>query len=130
MTNQDTSHRLNYVGQIEDLIPEHTRFTDPFLFYLPKFLTDPQFNNLNAEKALDFARIAVSYDKPEIVKDALKILNKLVDEKNGSLKPSSRDIFYENRHFTWKELGKFSANRDIIMHVLNKTLFVLTIGKT
>jgi hypothetical protein len=129
MNLSDNVKRSQIIGQIRDLIPNTSSFTDPFLYYLPNLLTSAEFKNINAEKTLDFVRLAVKYEKPQIVIDALKILNQLIDPQVGTLKRPDKEFFYENNNFFWKELGGYTESPDVIMHILNKTLFVITVGK-
>ena len=127
--NSDDPNRLIQLGQIRDLIHDSTLHTDPFLYYLPHLLATHDFSNMNIPKVLDFTRIAVREDKPTIVSDALQILNKLVHHEDGSLKRPAPDIFYNNRNFSWNELGGHTKAVDVISHIFNKTLFVISMGQ-
>jgi hypothetical protein len=128
MTDTDKL-KLRLLGEITDMIPNELIHDNPFLRFLPQLLVTPEFSNLNLEKVKNFTRLAIAEDKQSVVADALKILNQLIRPDDGSLKKSAPDIFYGNYHFNWKELGNNTTAPDVIRHVLNKTLFVISLGQ-
>lgn len=99
--------------------------TEPFLYYLPDILTRPHFEKINLDSLLTFVQHA--RNETDIMKDALKILNSMVVPNEGHLLPPSPDMFYNNTHFLWKELGSHTESIDAIMHIINKTLFSLSL---
>lgn len=119
--------RLDYIGQVRDLVSRTSSYTDPFLYYFPDILLKPEFEHLNYQSILRFTRLALLPEKSPLIADALKILNKLVNPQDGQLLPPSRDMFYENQNFFWHELGVHTTAVDVIMHVLNKIMFVSTL---
>ncbi|OGG05048.1 hypothetical protein A2Z33_07245 [Candidatus Gottesmanbacteria bacterium RBG_16_52_11] len=128
MTGTDKNRRLVTIGQIRDLVPKMARYTDPFLYYLPDILNRPEFLDVNAEKVLEFVRQALNYKKQPMVSDALTILNRMVDKEDGSLKMPAEDLFYGNYSFKYKELGSHKTPSAMILHILNRTLFVTSVG--
>lgn len=127
--NYKTDRKSDIIGQIHDLVNTKNPNIDPFLFHLPSLLVTPPFEHIDPAKALTFAKIALRPEAPPIVADARKILNQLINPYDGTLINSGPNIFYENRSFFWKELGGHTSPVDIILHILNKTLFVTSVGQ-
>jgi hypothetical protein len=63
------------------------------------------------------------------MKDALLILNRIVRPEDGSFIEPSKEVFYENQHFVWAELGGHTRPTDIISHIFNKIMFYINVGK-
>src|SRR4030042_776265 len=90
----------------------------PFLYYLPKYITE--YSMINPDHAVVFAETALKHEKLPIMKDALLILNRIVKPEDGTFMTPTKEIFYENRHFFWSELGGYTRPTDIISHIFNK----------
>lgn len=120
---------IDYTGQIKDLISQALPYKDPFLYYLPQLLQMPEFTGLSSKKLLDFVQQAVQFDKKPVIHDALQILNRLVDPNDGRLLTPTPEHYYENYSFSWSELGNRKDVISVINHVLNKSLFQLSLGQ-
>lgn len=103
--------------------------TQPFLYYLPELLTKTPLSQIDPNQAAAFAQLSTGNKSLPLVKDALLILNRLIHTEEGSLKEPARDIFYGNNSFFWSELGEHTTACDVILHVFNKTIFHLSLGK-
>ena len=120
--------KLNSIGEIKDLVAQTQPHTDPFLYYLPTLLTMKDFENIHSGKLTAFVKEAVLYERKPIIRDAMNVLNKLVDPNDGTLLTPTPAHYYENYSFSWKELGERKNVIDVIMHILNKSLFQLSLG--
>jgi hypothetical protein len=125
----DTNNHLYISGRLRDMLTGVDALENPFLYHLPQLLLTQDFKLVNPSDAVTFTEMATKYEKMPLILDALKILNRLVDPVDGSLLVPSRDMFYENRSFFWKELGNRTGAADVIMHVFNKTIFFSSLGK-
>ena len=123
------SRRLEIVGHLRGLLDGRDTNSDPFLKFLPDMLENPGLVNIDPNHALKFTELALKYNKTLLIQDALKILNKIVDPEDGSLKIPGSDMFYDNRNFFWKELGDHTNAVDVILHIFNKTIFLISLGK-
>jgi hypothetical protein len=124
----DSSNQNDYHGQIKDLVSQALPHNDPFLYYLPNLLAMPEFSLLHSKKLVEFVQQAVLYEKKPIIEDALRILNKLVDPNDGRLLTPTPAHYYQNYSFSWSELGNKKDVVSVINHVLNKSLFQLSLG--
>jgi hypothetical protein len=129
MTQSAQDTRLNALGQIQDLVGHVNYEKDPFLYYLPELLCKPEFALIDATKMLQFVTVALKPEKPPIMIDALKILNQIVNAEDGSLQTPAPNFFYDNQNFLWKELGGHERPVDVILHMVNKVLFVASVGQ-
>lgn len=120
--------RSHDIGNITDLVIQTNPYEHPFLHYFPELLKKTELAHLNTEQAYAFTKIALQYEKPEIVSDALHILDKLIRPDDGSLKVASRDMFFDNRSFFWSNLGGRTESVDVITHIFNKVSFILQLG--
>jgi hypothetical protein len=125
----DKKNRHEIIGQLEDLLVGRDSYLDPFLKFLPDMLENPSLNSIDPAHAVKFAELALKYDKTPLIRDALKILNKLVDPQDGSLNIPGPDIFYENHNFFWTELGEHTSATEVILHIFNKTIFRSSLGE-
>jgi hypothetical protein len=102
---------------------------EPFLFHLPTLLTHKALSSIKPEQAIRFATLALKHERPVIIHDAIKILNRTINPEDGSFKEASTNMFYENQSFFWRDLGEHTKITDIILHVFNKTLFEIMVGQ-
>jgi hypothetical protein len=123
-------NREDMLGKLKDMLIRVDPEINPFLFYLPNLLDQKQFSGIDPAQAVTFTEMTLRYDKNPLVKDAIMILNRLVNPLDGSLIAPSREIFYENRSFFWDELGNHTRASDIISHIFNKVIFFSNIGKS
>lgn len=128
MATTASEKRSLHIGNITDLVTQTNPHEFPFLHYFPELLRKPEFAHINAEQAYAFTKIGLQYEKPQIVSDALHILNKLVRPEDGSLRLASRDMFFDNRSFFWSNLGGRIESVDVITHIFNKVSFTLQLG--
>lgn len=124
----DTTTKDQAIGIIKDLVTQTTAYRDPFLYYLPVLLMDPLFVELKPERVVLFVKEALNAERKPIVAEALLILNQLVDPEDGRLLTPTPVLFYEKHFFAWRELGGRVGVVNTIMHVLNKSLFTLSLG--
>jgi hypothetical protein len=102
---------------------------EPFLFHLPSLLSNKALSSIKLEQAIQFATLALKHERPVIITDAIKILNRTINPEDGSLKQASVNLFYENQSFFWRDLGGHTEITDVILHVFNKTLFEIMVGQ-
>jgi hypothetical protein len=121
--------KQNAVGELKDLIERVDKRINPFLYYLPEIITKPQLTGINPVQAVLFAQIALKHDQLPLVKDALKILNQLINPDDGNLVNPTKMIFYDNRNFFWDDLGNNTKTTDIISHIFNNVIFIIHVGK-
>jgi hypothetical protein len=124
-----SSLRLHALGQIQDLVITVDPRKDAFLFYLPRLLAQPEFLRIDGVKALTFTKLALNHERPPLISAALLVLNQIISPEDGSFAPPVPMFFYNNRSFLWKELGNHTDAVHVITHILNKTFFVLSLGK-
>lgn len=117
-----------YIGKIRDLVSITSPQKDPFLYYLPFLIEQNVLKDITPESLFKYAQIAVLQEKSEVLLDGLKILNQLVDSNDGSMRPPSPTNFFNNQSFVWSELGGHTKNVDVISHIINKTIFVSSLG--
>jgi len=116
-------------GQLKDLVGQTTPYEHPFLYYLPEYLYKKEFESISPISLLHYAQIALTQEKKEVLFDGLKILNQLVVPGDGSIKPTSPSYFFNNNTFSWKELGGHTSIADVVSHIVNKTIFIYSLGK-
>jgi hypothetical protein len=126
----DTQNRFETVGHLKDILVGVDSRSQPFLYNLPDLLFKTDLSQLNPNHAVMFSELALHHDKQPIVKDALAILNQLIDPIDGTLVKVSPACFYGNRSFFWDELGGHTDTSDVILHVFNKTIFTTNLGKS
>ena len=117
------------LGKLTDLVSRLSPKTQTFLYYLPQLLNTPEFSNINPENAVKFTELALKDEQSPIIKDALKVLNRVVNIEDGSLKMFSKDMFYENNSFFWRELGEHTKTPEVIAHIFNKIIFSQLMGE-
>lgn len=127
--NDDNNKKAELLGQLYDIRQQLDCRVEPFLYYLPEIIKQKELSLINLEHAVIFTKLALKHDQLPFILDAKKILNKLVNTEDGSLKTPGRDIFYENNNFFWKELGDHTKAEDVILHIFNKTMFYISVGK-
>jgi hypothetical protein len=130
MTYNQSQNLPDMLGKLKDMLIRVDPNTNPFLYYLPELLTQKQFSQIDPRHVVTFVELTLKFDKNPLVKDAILILNRLVDPIDGSLIVPSREIFYENRSFFWDELGNHTQASDVISHIFNKVIFFSNIGKS
>jgi hypothetical protein len=117
------------IGQLRDLIAMIDMQHDPFLYYLPALLQTSELSDIDVGHAVTFTKLALKYDSAPMVKDALLILNRIVNPDDGRLLAPSPSCFSGNRSFFWNELGDHTNARDVIFHIFNKTIFFTSVGR-
>jgi hypothetical protein len=115
--------------RLEQIVSETDYKTQPFLYYFPSLIKKQELQSIHPEQALRFAEIALKHDKPVIVSDALIVLNRLVNPEDGSYIRPSKNTFYGNSTFFWNHMGNNTNVTDILLHIINKTYFELSVGQ-
>ena len=122
-------NQMAIVGNLRDLTAGLSPESDPFLYYLPRFLEYNILAPTALESYLAFVKSAVSREPSLLVKDALLIVNQIVSSEDGSLIPPNPVMVENNSHFQWGELGGFTDSKSVILHLINKTALVLNLGR-
>lgn len=125
----DPISRTQLIAQIKDLAQRLHPQTEPFLYYFPALLAKPEFSSISAEKALEFMKLGITHEQPPLIKNALAVLNKIVNHEDGSLIKPEPIFFYNNHSFMWNELSTHTDAVAVISHILNKSLFQISLGK-
>ena len=122
--------RLDIIDQIRDSVSSASPLTDPFLYYLPDLLVQSEFSNLHLDNILTFTQYAQNNYTSPILKDALHILNQMIQNQDGRLNPPGPQMFYNTQYFFWKELGQHTQSAEVIAHIINKAVFQLALENT
>jgi hypothetical protein len=117
-------------GQLRDLVGQTTPYEQPFLYYLPEYLYKKEFESISPVNLLRYAQIALTLEKKVVLSDGLRILNQLVVPGDGSIKPTSPSYFFNNNTFSWRELGGHTTIADVVSHIVNKTIFIYSLGES
>lgn len=124
-----TTEQLAIIGKLKDLKPWFFEENQPFLYYASDLLENGALPSTLAKSLLAFTQYVKEGHRPELVEDALKILNRLVQPYELKLVKPELEMFAENRHYRWEELGNFVDAESVITHVVNKVVVVLNLGK-
>jgi hypothetical protein len=127
--NQGAKQRLDLIDRIRDKTARASAQQNPFIYYLPEILTKPEFQEVNLSNILLFVTYFENDQYAPVVSDALHILNQLVSNNEGTILPPGPQMFYNSRNFFWKELGNHTNASHVIMHIINKTIFLLSLEK-
>jgi len=122
--------RMDGIDQIRDCVSGISSEENPFLYYLPDLLVSATFLSIDPSQALLFTKVATLHDHSPLIIDALRILNQMVNPKDGSVYPPGPQMFYNNSNFFWKELGTHTTSAEAILHIINKTTFTLSLENT
>ncbi len=129
MDNLQATLRSKDLGALIDLVTDLDPQAHPFLHYLPQLFEQNILNPITLGSFVVFAQASLKRDVNPLLIDAFHVLNQLIDPHDGSMLTPTQATFFDNRNFTWKELGSFTDPTSLIFHVVNKTVMVLELGK-
>jgi hypothetical protein len=121
-----TAEQRVLIDQLRDVVGSQN--DDLFLHTLPDLLETQKIPPVLAKNCYLFAQNAVNDLQHPMVSEALKILNQLIDVEDGTLLPTSSDMFI-SRHFKWDELGSHKDPQSTITHIINKCVTQLNLAK-
>lgn len=117
------------LGQLKDKLMGVSPYRDPFLYFLPEYITRDKLKNIDTEAIMRFVNACVRHDQLPLISDALRILNQIVDPEKGDFIQPRPQFFNDNRHFFWKELGSHTTALEVIEHVFNKSCFEISLHR-
>ena len=117
------------LGLLRDIVSRANIDANPFLHKLADFFENNILKPVSLKGYLVFAENAIQVESSDMVIDALKILNKLIDPESGNLLSLTPDMLEDNRYFKWKEFGSHRDPISVISHIVNKCALVLNLGK-
>ena len=122
-------NQMAAIGKLKDLTISTSPDSDPFLYYLPRFLEYKVLESQSFDSYISFTQNVMIPQRSPLVQDGLLVLNQLVDPEDGSFIPPNPVMFENNSHFKWGELGSFTDTKSAILHIVNKVVLVLNLGK-
>ncbi|MEK7166745.1 MAG: hypothetical protein AAB874_08110 [Patescibacteria group bacterium] len=127
--NYPNKNKQVMLGLLRDIVSRANIDANPFLHKLADFFENNILKPVSLKGYLVFAENAIQVESSDMVIDALKILNKLIDPESGNLLSLTPDMLEDNRYFKWKEFGSHRDPISVISHIVNKCALVLNLGK-
>ncbi|MBI4065523.1 hypothetical protein HY409_04130 [Candidatus Gottesmanbacteria bacterium] len=94
MDQTQATIRSKELGALIDLVTDVDPVAQPFLHFLPQLLEQKILHPISLRSFVVFAQAAIKRDTDPLLRDALHILNQLIDPLDGVFThPFASDIF-------------------------------------